>query len=120
MTTTLIRQAGWAIAWDGGEKRHVYRKGIDIAFGPGGITHVGPGFQGAADVTIDGRGLMVMPRLVNVPSHLGHAPARGGSAAPPAGSSPSRLCTGGASTSAARRSTCPIRRCGVPRLKSRS
>ena len=74
MTTTLIRQAGWAIAWDAGEKRHVYRKGIDIAFGPGGITHVGPGFQGAADVTIDGRGLMVMPGLVNVHSHLGHEP----------------------------------------------
>ena len=35
VTTTLIKNAGWAIAWDAGEKRHVYRKGIDVAFGPG-------------------------------------------------------------------------------------
>ena len=46
MTTTLIKNAGWAIAWDAGEKRHVYRKGIDVAFGPTGITHVGPDFRG--------------------------------------------------------------------------
>ena len=45
MTTTLIKNAGWAIAWDAGEKRHVYRKGIDVAFGPTGITHVGPDFR---------------------------------------------------------------------------
>ncbi len=74
MTTTLIKNAGWAIAWDAGEKRHVYRKGIDVAFGPRGITHVGPDFRGAAEVTIDGRGLMVMPGLVNVHSHLSHEP----------------------------------------------
>lgn len=74
MSTTLIKNAGWAIAWDAGEKRHVYRKGIDVAFGPGGITHVGPDFRGAADLTIDGGGLMVMPGLVNVHSHLGHEP----------------------------------------------
>jgi 5-methylthioadenosine/S-adenosylhomocysteine deaminase len=74
VTTTLIKNAGWAIAWDVGEKRHVYRKGIDVAFGPGGITHIGPDFAGTADVTIDGRGLMVMPGLVNVHSHLSHEP----------------------------------------------
>lgn len=74
MTTTLIKNASWAIAWDASEKRHVYRKGIDVAYGPRGITHVGPDFKGAADVTIDGRGLMVMPGLVNVHSHLGHEP----------------------------------------------
>ena len=32
MSTTLIRNADWAIAWDAGEKRHVYRKSIDVAF----------------------------------------------------------------------------------------
>jgi len=62
--TTLIKNAGWAIAWDASEKRHVYRKGIDVAFGPAGITHVGPDFRGGADTTIDGRDLMVMPGLV--------------------------------------------------------
>jgi len=74
VSTTLIKHAGWAIAWDAGEKRHVYRRGIDVAFGPGRITHVGPDFRGSADVTIDGRRLMVMPGLVNVHSHLGHEP----------------------------------------------
>ena len=75
MSTTLIRNADWVIAWDAGEKRHVYRKGIDVAFGNDGITHVGPGFAGTADATVDGRGLMVMPGLVNIHSHLGHEPA---------------------------------------------
>jgi 5-methylthioadenosine/S-adenosylhomocysteine deaminase len=75
MSTTLIRNADWAVAWDAGEKRHVYRKGIDIAFDETGIRHVGPGFAGAADTTVDGRGLMVMPGLVNIHSHLGHEPA---------------------------------------------
>ena len=74
MTTTLIKSAAWAIAWDATEQRHVYRKGIDVAFGPAGIAHVGPDFRGAAGTTIDGRGLMVMPGLVNVHSHLGHEP----------------------------------------------
>jgi cytosine/adenosine deaminase-related metal-dependent hydrolase len=74
VSTTLIKNVGWAIGWDASEKRHVYRKGIDVAFGPGGITHVGPDFRGDADTTIDGRGLMVMPGLVNVHSHLGHEP----------------------------------------------
>ena len=75
MSTTLIRNADWAIAWDASQKRHVYRKGIDVAFDETGITHVGPGFAGTADTTVDGRGLMVMPGLVNIHSHLGHEPA---------------------------------------------
>jgi cytosine/adenosine deaminase-related metal-dependent hydrolase len=73
VSTTLIKNAAWAIAWDG--KRHVYRKNIDVAFDNDAITHVGPGFTGAADATVDGRGLMVMPGLVNIHSHLGHEPA---------------------------------------------
>lgn len=75
MSTTLIKNADWAIAWDAAEKRHLYRKGVDVAFEADRITHVGPGFTGTADATIDGRGLMVMPGLVNVHSHLGHEPA---------------------------------------------
>jgi 5-methylthioadenosine/S-adenosylhomocysteine deaminase len=75
MSTTLIRNADWAIAWDAGDKRHVYRRGIDVAFDETGITHVGPGFKGAADTTVDGGGLMAMPGLVNIHSHLGHEPA---------------------------------------------
>jgi 5-methylthioadenosine/S-adenosylhomocysteine deaminase len=74
LTTTLIKNADWAIAWDVGENRHVYRKSVDVAFEGDRITHVGPGFSGRADIMVEGRGLMVMPGLVNVHSHLGHEP----------------------------------------------
>jgi cytosine/adenosine deaminase-related metal-dependent hydrolase len=74
-TTTLIRNAHWAITWDAAAGRHVYRRDVDVAFADGPITHVGPGFAGEATRTIDGRGLMVMPGLVDVHSHLGHEPA---------------------------------------------
>jgi len=75
MSTTLIKNADWAIVWDASGKRHVYRKGIDIVFENDAITHVGPGFKGTADATVDGLGLMVMPGLVDIHSHLGHEPA---------------------------------------------
>ena len=74
MSTTLIKNADWVIAWDATEKRHVYRRGVDVAFEGDRITHVGPSCNGAIDATVDGRGLMVMPGLVNVHSHLGHEP----------------------------------------------
>ena len=42
MTTTVIRNADWAIAWDEVAGRHVYRRNIDIAFTGGTIVFVGP------------------------------------------------------------------------------
>lgn len=75
MSTTLIKNADWIIGWGESEKRHVYRKGVDVAFSRDAITHVGPNFQGKADTTIDGRGLFVMPGLVDIHSHPGHEPA---------------------------------------------
>ena len=75
MSTTLIKNIEWAITWDETGSRHIYRKGIDLAFSGDAITHVGPNFAGAADVTIDGNGLMAMPGLVDIHSHLGHEPA---------------------------------------------
>lgn len=69
----MIRNAAWAIAWDG--KRHVYRRNVDIAYSGNALTHVGPGYAGDADKEIDGRGLMVMPGLVDVHSHPGREPA---------------------------------------------
>ena len=75
MTTTVIRNADWAIAWDETAKRPVYRRNIDIAFDGGAITYVGPRYEGRAEATIDGARRMVMPGLVNVHSHPGHEPA---------------------------------------------
>jgi 5-methylthioadenosine/S-adenosylhomocysteine deaminase len=72
---TLIRNADWAIAWDAASDRHVYRRDVDVAFDADELTHVGPGYAGRADTLIDGRGLMVMPGLVDVHSHPGREPA---------------------------------------------
>jgi cytosine/adenosine deaminase-related metal-dependent hydrolase len=75
MTTTLIKNADWIVAWDESGGRHAYRLNADVAFADDAITHVGPGYAGPADTVIDGRGLMVMPGLVDIHSHPGHEPA---------------------------------------------
>ena len=69
MPTTVIRNADWVVTWDAGEGRHVYQRGADVAFADDGIVHVGPGYTGEAQETIDGRDVMVMPGLVNVHAH---------------------------------------------------
>ena len=69
MTTTRIANADLVIAYDAAEDTHVYHRDCDVVFDEARIVHVGPGFQGAADTTIDGRGFMAMPGLVNVHSH---------------------------------------------------
>jgi cytosine/adenosine deaminase-related metal-dependent hydrolase len=74
MTTTVIRNAGWAIAWDEGLGRHVYRRGADVAFTDDRISFVGRGFAGMADKTIDGANRLVMPGLIDIHSHPHHEP----------------------------------------------
>jgi 5-methylthioadenosine/S-adenosylhomocysteine deaminase len=75
MAISLIKQAAWAIAWDEMSRSHVYRRNVDIAFDDDSLTYVGSGYRGRADITIDGRGRMVMPGFVNIHSHPGHEPA---------------------------------------------
>jgi 5-methylthioadenosine/S-adenosylhomocysteine deaminase len=72
MPVTLIKNASWVVAYDG--ERHSYLNDIDVAFENDRIVHVGPGFAGEAGTTIDGRGLLVMPGLVNVHSHPASEP----------------------------------------------
>ncbi|MEQ9124844.1 MAG: amidohydrolase family protein, partial [Alphaproteobacteria bacterium] len=67
--TTVIRNAGWVVAWDAAKTSHVYLRDADVAFTGGDIVHVGPNYAGPADVEIPGRDLMVMPGLVNIHSH---------------------------------------------------
>ena len=69
MPTTCIRRADWAIVWDADVGGHVYRRGVDVAFDERGITHLGPAYQGPADVELDGGGRMVMPGLIDVHCH---------------------------------------------------
>ena len=71
MTTTRIANAEFVIAYDVAEDTHVYRRDCDVVFDERGIVHLGSGYEGAAGTTIDGRGFMVMPGLVNVHSHPG-------------------------------------------------
>ncbi len=75
MTTTVIRNADWVIAWDAGAGRHTYLRGVDVAFAGDRITHIGKRYAGAADVSIAGADRMVMPGLVNIHSHPEHEPA---------------------------------------------
>jgi cytosine/adenosine deaminase-related metal-dependent hydrolase len=67
--TTVIRNAAWLVAWDAQEGGHSYRRDCDLALRGNNIVHVGPGYEGPADVVIAGECLMVMPGLVNIHSH---------------------------------------------------
>jgi cytosine/adenosine deaminase-related metal-dependent hydrolase len=76
--TTVIRNADVVVAWDASEKQHVYMTGADVAFEGGTITHVGRAYSGPAEETIDGKGLLVMPGLVNIHSHPSSEPMNKG------------------------------------------
>jgi 5-methylthioadenosine/S-adenosylhomocysteine deaminase len=72
--TTRIRNADWVVAWDSAAGRHVYRRGIDVEFAGDAITHVGNSRDGTAATEIDGRGLMVMPGLIDIHAHPSSEP----------------------------------------------
>jgi cytosine/adenosine deaminase-related metal-dependent hydrolase len=69
MAVTLIRNADLVVAWDPAEKRHAYLPGGDVAFDGGVLTFVGRNYAGPVQEEIAGRGLMIMPGLVNIHSH---------------------------------------------------
>ena len=73
MTTTVIRNAEWVIAWDEAAGHHVYRRGIDVAFGDT-IAFAGRDYAGAADRVIDGKDRLVLPGLIDIHSHPEHEP----------------------------------------------
>ena len=74
MTTTVIRNADWVVAWDENAGRHVYRRNIDIAFTDDTIVFVGPNYPGAPDQVIEGTDRLVLPGLINIHSHPEHEP----------------------------------------------
>jgi cytosine/adenosine deaminase-related metal-dependent hydrolase len=76
--TTVIRNAAWVVAWDDERQGHVYRRDIDVAFTGKDIAFIGAGYQGPAEVEIDGRERMVMPGLVNIHTHPTSEPLRKG------------------------------------------
>ncbi len=74
MTTTLIKNADWVVAWDATAGRHIYRRRIDIAFAENRISFVGRNFAGSAERVIDGSDRMVMPGLIDIHAHPEHEP----------------------------------------------
>ena len=74
MTTTLIRNADWVVAWDENARRHVYRRNIDVAFTGDTIVFVGPNYPGAPDQVIEGSDRLVLPGLIDIHSHPEHEP----------------------------------------------
>src|SRR5438552_2843060 len=74
MTTTIIRYADWAIAWEEAAGHHVYRRGVDVVFADGTITFVGRDYPGAVDTVIDGQDRLVLPGLIDIHSHPEHEP----------------------------------------------
>lgn len=78
MTVTLIKNADVVVGWDAGSKSHTYMQDSSVAFRDGVIAYVGPGWDGEADNVIDGKGMMVMPGLVNIHSHPSSEPMNKG------------------------------------------
>ncbi len=78
MTTTLIKAAELAVAWDGSAKAHVYLQDADVVFRGRDIVQVGGSYTGPADMVIDGSKRMVMPGLVNIHTHPTSEPLRKG------------------------------------------
>src|SRR5450432_495638 len=72
--TTRICNADWVVAWDGVAGRHVYHCGIDVEFAGDAITHVGAARGEKVALEIDGRGLMVMPGLIDIHAHPSSEP----------------------------------------------
>ncbi|MBV9783664.1 MAG: amidohydrolase family protein [Acidisphaera sp.] len=74
--TTVIRNADMVIAWDG--DAHAYMPDADVAFDVGVLRFVGRSYDGPAETVVDGRGLMVMPGLVDIHSHPSSEPMNKG------------------------------------------
>lgn len=69
MSISCIRNAAWAVVWDGKRGSHGYCRNADVTFSEDGILDVGHDYRGAVDTEINGEGLLVMPGLINVHSH---------------------------------------------------
>ena len=61
MATTVIKNADWVIAWQPQPGRHVYMRGVDVAFDGSTFTHVGKDYLGPADRIVDGQDEDVLP-----------------------------------------------------------
>jgi len=65
---TLI-QGGWVVGFDG--RAHQLLRDGTLVYERDRVLHVGQRFEGQVDQTIDARGMLVMPGLINTHLHLG-------------------------------------------------
>lgn len=66
---TKIERAEIVVVWDAATRSHRYSKNQDILFDEQGIIGIEPDISAAADLTIDGRGRLVIPGLINIHCH---------------------------------------------------
>jgi cytosine/adenosine deaminase-related metal-dependent hydrolase len=66
---TIIRNADWVVAYDATRDGHKYILNADVVFEGDTIVHVGSGYDGDVTHAVDGRGLMVMPGLIDAHAH---------------------------------------------------
>jgi cytosine/adenosine deaminase-related metal-dependent hydrolase len=67
-----IRNVPWAVVRDGQDRRHVYRRDVDIFLKDGKIADITPAGarpSGPGEISIDGTGRLALPGLVNIHSH---------------------------------------------------
>jgi len=65
----IIRNADLVVAYDAATGSNAYLSGADVAVSAGRFAFVGRGFTGTAAREVAGRGLMMMPGLVDLHSH---------------------------------------------------
>lgn len=69
MSVVHYSNVDWIVAWDENLKSHTYIRDGDLVFDGNRITHVGTGYDGPADRVVDGKGVCLMPGLVDIHSH---------------------------------------------------
>jgi 5-methylthioadenosine/S-adenosylhomocysteine deaminase len=67
--TTCIKNCDCIVAWDPEGQVHAYLMHGDLAFSDDRIVFVGSRYENRADETIDGKGLLLIPGLINTHSH---------------------------------------------------
>ena len=75
----LIRNAAWAVLWDDAQHRQTYGRDLDILVEGGKLARIAPHAPDApppdGGEVVDGRGLLVMPGLMNIHTHPTTEPA---------------------------------------------
>ena len=67
--TTIIKNADWIVAWNKERQQHEYLQNVDLVFKDNEITYIGNQFLGEYDHKVEGKGLCIMPGMINLHAH---------------------------------------------------